>query len=154
GWFDSFTRYKGKNAGSDVPAWLSMFDGGAASCHRKTGNPRDVEVERALAAVCGGVQPEILARVLSDPNYIACGLAARLILVWPPKRCPRWNDLELDPETEQRFAEVIHSLRSIPLNCKTGPTLIRLDHAALTRFRALSDEFADAAEAIDGGPMA
>src|SRR5205814_1335386 len=154
GWFDSFGRYKNRAGGSDVPAWLSIFDGGAVSYHRKTGLPRDVEIDRALVAVCGGIQPDILRRHLADPAYVESGLAARIALAWPRKHCPRWTDSELDLATEQRMREVLDALRAVPADPRNGPVLVRLDHAALTRFRRLHDEFAERAEDIDGGPMA
>jgi Protein of unknown function (DUF3987) len=154
GWFGGFTRYKGKAGGSDVSNWLSLFDAGPVRVHRRTGEPRDIEADGGFVAVCGGIQPDILRDHLSDPAYIASGLAARLVFAMPPKHCPRWTDAELSEDTEKRFAAVLGKLRAIPFDSKKGPNVVRLDAAALARFRALNDEFAAQAENLDGGPMA
>lgn len=154
GWFGSFCRYKGASGGSDVPNWLSLFDVGHISYHRRTGEPRDVEAENAFAAVCGGTQPDILRGILADPSFIASGLAARLMFAAPPKHCPRWSDAELSQETEQRFTEVLNTLRAFPFDPRSGPVVVGLDYAARERFKALNNEFAEAAEGMDGGPMA
>lgn len=153
GWFGSFTRYK-SGGGSDVPNWLSMYDAGPVRVYRKTGEPRDIEAARGFVAVCGGIQPDILYQHLADPAYVASGLAARLSFAMPPKRCPRWSDAELSSETERRFAGVLAALRGLPFDPKSGPAAVRLDAAALDRFKKLNDEFAATAEDLDGGPMA
>jgi hypothetical protein len=75
GWFGGFCRYKGKAGGSDVPNWLSMYEAGPVRYMRRTGEPREVEADRAFVAVCGGIQPDILKAVLSDPAFVSCGMA-------------------------------------------------------------------------------
>lgn len=154
GWFQSLTRYKGKGGGSDVPNWLSMFDAGPVRYMRRTGEPKEVEADRAFVAMCGGIQPDVLRAALSDHGFVAAGLAARIGFAMPPKACPRWSDRELSGDTERRFAGVLDALRSLPFDPRAGPGRVGLDVAALARFRALNDEFAAAAENLDGGPMA
>ena len=51
GWFQSFARYKGAGGGSDLPTWLSLFDAGPIRYLRRTGEPREVEADRAFVAV-------------------------------------------------------------------------------------------------------
>ncbi len=152
GWFGSFARYKGKAGGTDVPNWLSLFDCGPIRVHRRTGEPRDIETDRAFTAVFGGIQPDILARHLAEPGYVESGLAARIIFTAPPKYCPGWRDAELDSETERRFGEVLRHLRAIPFDHRR-PTELRLEFTALERFKRLNNEFAERAEYVDGGPM-
>lgn len=154
GWLSSFARYKGKGGGSDVPNWLSMYEAGPVRYMRRTGEPREVEAERAFVAVCGGIQPDILKTSLSDPAFIASGLAARIGFAMPPKVCPKWSDRELSDDTERAFADALDFLRELPFDPKNGPGRVGLDAAALARFKGLNDEFADAAENLDGGPMA
>src|SRR5262249_57951207 len=38
GWLGSFTRYKGRSGGSDLPGWLEMFRAEALGIDRKTGD--------------------------------------------------------------------------------------------------------------------
>ena len=152
GWFGSFSRYKGKGGGTDVPNWLSLFDCGPIRVHRRTGEPRDIETDRAFAAVFGGIQPDILARYLAEPGYVESGLAARILFAAPPKLCPGWSDAELDGETERRFGELLRALRSIPYDSRR-PAELRLDYMARERFKRLNNEFAERAENVDGGPM-
>ena len=154
GWFGSFTRYKGKAGGSDVPNWLSMYDAGPVSYHRRTGEPRDVEADRGFVAVVGGIQTDVLRQQLSDPAYLASGLAARLLFCTPPKACPRWTDAESSERALGNFVKLLDTLRAIPFDPKNGPALVRLTHEARARFKALNNEFAADAENRDGGPMA
>jgi len=152
GWFGSFSRYKGQAGGTDVPNWLSLYDCGPIRVHRRTGEPRDIETDRAFAAVFGGIQPDILARHLAEPGYVESGLAARILFAAPPKYCPGWRDEELDPETERRFGEVLRRLRAMPCESRK-PAELSLDSSALERFKSLNNEFAWQAENVDGGPM-
>lgn len=154
GWLSSFARYKGKGGGSDVPNWLSMYEAGPVRYMRRTGEPREVEAERAFVAVCGGIQPDILKASLSDPTFISSGLAARIGFAMPPKACPKWSDRELSDDTERALADTLDFLRKLPFDPKNGPGRVSLDAVALARFKKLNDEFAAAAENLDGGPMA
>lgn len=154
GWLSSFTQYKAKTGGSDMPNWLSMFEAGPVRYMRRTGDPKEVETDRAFVAVTGGIQPGVLARTLNDPAFVESGLAARIGFAYPPKHCPKWSDAELSDDTERRFAGVLEFLRKLPFDARNGPTAIRLDAVALDRFKRLNDEFAATAEGIDGGPMA
>jgi hypothetical protein len=154
GWLSSFARYKGKGGGSDLPNWLSMYEAGPVRYMRRSGDPREVEAERAFVAVCGGIQPDILRAALSDSTFIASGLTARIGFAMPPKVIPKWSDRELSAATERAFADVLDALRRLPFNPKNGPGRVNLDATALARFKRLNDEFAEAAEDLDGGPMA
>lgn len=154
GWFGGFARYKGKGGGSDVPNWLSMYEAGPVRYMRRTGEPKEVEADRAFVAVCGGIQPDILKATLSDPAFLASGMAARLGFAMPPKACPRWSDRELSADTERAFAHVLDRLRALPFDPLDGPGRVSLDVVALARFKRLNDEFAATAEDLDGGPMA
>ena len=78
GWLSSFTQYKAKTGGSDMPNWLSMYEAGPVRYMRRTGDPKKVEADRAFVAVTGGIQPGVLARTLNDPAFVESGLAARI----------------------------------------------------------------------------
>ncbi len=154
GWLSSFGRYKQKGGGSDVPNWLSMYEAGPVRYLRRTGDPREVEADRAFVAVCGGIQPGVLKRTLEDDGFTTSGMAARLGFAMPPKKCPKWSHRELSDATERAFAGVLDALRRLPFDPRNGPGRVDLDAMALTRFVRLNDEFAGTAEDLDGGPMA
>ena len=130
-----------------------MFDGRAVRYQRRTGTPRDVRVKRAAVSISGGIQPDILRKALSDPAYIASGLAARLLFAMPPKQCPRWSDAEPDQLANLRFGEIVAALRTIPYNPKSNSLTVGLESEAHHRFVMFSDQFSSRAECLDGGPM-
>jgi hypothetical protein len=84
GWLGSFTRYKGKQGGSDLPAWLEMHRAGTVVVDRKTGDRPTLYVPHAAVSVTGGIQPGVLARSLSA-DFLDAGLGARLLLAMPPQ---------------------------------------------------------------------
>lgn len=51
------------------------------------------------------------------------------------------------------MARVLDKVRGVPYSRGVEPAVVALDSAALVRFKRLNDEFAERAEAIDGGPM-
>jgi hypothetical protein len=60
GWFHSFTRYKGKAGGTDLPNWLEMYRAGTIVVDRKTGERRTLIVPHAAVSVTGSIQPGVL----------------------------------------------------------------------------------------------
>src|SRR5262249_22417223 len=67
-WFNSFTRYKGKAGGSDLPAWLEMHRGGTLVIDRKNGDRPTLFIPRAAVGVTGTIQPGSLSRILT-PDF-------------------------------------------------------------------------------------
>jgi hypothetical protein len=152
GWFSRFSQYKGKGGGSDVGEWCALFEGRSFNFMRRTGEQRDIRIRRGLVSVCGGIQPKILAGVLRDESFIASGLAARLLFTMPPKHVPRWRDEEPDRDALSAFAGLIDKLRAVPF--ADPPARITLSLDALDQFRPFMNEYAEAAENHDGGPLA
>lgn len=93
GWTGSFDRYASSGK-SDAAHWLSIHSGSALTFDRKTGFPRTVFVPRPAVSICGGIQPRILKKIFTE-EHRASGLAARLLLVWPPRVAKRWNEHEI-----------------------------------------------------------
>jgi hypothetical protein len=114
GWLGSFSRYKGKAGGSDLPAWLEMHRAGTVIIDRKTGERRTLFIPRANVSVCGGIQPGVLARALS-PEFFDAGLAARLLMGMPDRRPKRWSEAELEPEIEEDYIRILERLLELPL---------------------------------------
>ncbi len=89
GWLGSFARYKGQGGGSDEPNWLSMHRADAITYDRKTGEKTTIYIPHAAVGVTGGIQPGVLARLLSD-HFLESGLAARILFAMPlqtPRLC-------------------------------------------------------------------
>src|SRR5262249_32420171 len=90
GWLGSFTRYKGKAGGTDLPNWLEAFRAGTWLVDRKTGDRPTLVIPHAAVSVCGGIQPGVLARALT-PEFLDAGLAARFLMAMPTKLPKRWS---------------------------------------------------------------
>lgn len=97
GWIGSFTKYKGKQGGTDVPNWLQLNRAGVLILDRKTGNRPSLFVEPASACVTGGIQPGVLAKALTA-DLLDSGLAARLLPCWPPRVPKEWSEAEIDQD--------------------------------------------------------
>jgi hypothetical protein len=109
GWFN-FDRYAGGKGGGDVAKWLEMFGGRPMVVDRKGGGT--LYVPRAAVSIAGGIQPETLRRALGVENT-ENGLASRLLMACPPKRCPGWTDDDVDAKTEAAVAAVFDRLYSL-----------------------------------------
>jgi hypothetical protein len=157
GWIGSFDRYaKATRAGADAANWLSMYNAESIIVDRKTGVPRTIYVPQAAVCVTGGIQPAILRRALAQEHRDS-GLAARLLLAYPPRRPKRWTECDIDPSAEAELVRLVDRLYG--LRATTGddgeprPVLVRLDGAAKAAWTAYYD--AHAVEQADlAGDMA
>jgi hypothetical protein len=111
GWIGSFDRYS-QGKGADSAHWLSMHNGETLIVDRKTGTPRTIYVPRAAVSVTGGIQPGILARSLGI-EHRESGLAARLLLSWPPRQVKQWTEAEIDPAMETELDELFARLTKL-----------------------------------------
>ena len=108
GWLASFNQYK-QGKGGDVAHWLEMHRAGPLLVDRKTGDTTTIYVPRAAVCIAGGIQPETLRRCLT-PEFFENGLAARLLLVMPPRRAKKWTDADIDENTLQAMEDVFNEL--------------------------------------------
>ncbi len=111
GWLGSFTRYK-SGGGSDLPNWLEVHRAGPITVDRKTGDRKFTHVPRAAVSVVGGIQPGILARLLT-PEFMASGLTARLLLVMPPPRPKVWTEVEVSEDTLRKIGDSLDALYAL-----------------------------------------
>jgi 5S rRNA maturation endonuclease (ribonuclease M5) len=130
GWFGSFDRYAGRgSSSSDSANWLSMFSAEQIIVDRKTGIPRTFYVKNAAVCVCGGIQPGILRKVLSA-EHRESGLAARLLLAFPPRKPKTWTEADIDPDKEAELERLFDNLYDLqPAINEEGdmlPILVRL----------------------------
>jgi hypothetical protein len=112
GWLGLFARYKGQKGGTDLPAWLEMHQAGTVVVDRKTGEPPTLYVERAAVSITGGIQPGVLARVLT-PEFLDAGLVARVLMAMPPKLPKRWSEVEIAPEVGESYRQLLDQLRKL-----------------------------------------
>lgn len=153
GWLTSFTRYKGAKGDTDRPRWLSLFDSGGLTIDRKTGEPKTIRVRNAMVGVCGGIQPQVLAGLMTEEN-VASGLFARMLLAYPPDRLNQWSDTEVPDELIKELADLIFHLRSLQheeLNGRPAPGLNSLMGDAKAAFIAFYISNRERAYVADDG---
>ncbi len=109
GWIGSFDRYAGGKGGADAAHWLSMHNAESIVVDRKTGQHRTIYVPRASVSVTGGIQPAIFERSL-DRGHRESGMAARLLLAWPPRHPKQWTETEISQRLEAAIAEIFDRL--------------------------------------------
>ena len=151
GWIGSFDRYAGQGkSGADLASWLSMFNAESIIVDRKTGTPRTIHVPQAAVCVSGGIQPAILQRVLSL-ELRESGLAARLLLAYPPRKVKRWTEAGIDPVAEAKLARLFDRLYELqPTVGDDGeprPVVVHLSDEAKAAWIAYYN--AHAAEQVD-----
>jgi hypothetical protein len=119
GWLGSFTRYKGKQGGTDLPNWLEMHRAGTVLIDRKTGDRPTTYIERAAVSIIGGIQPGVLARALT-PEFLDAGGAARLLMAMPPKLQKRWTEAEVAAEVEKAYQDLLDLLLALDFDTAKG----------------------------------
>ena len=152
GWLGSFSRYKGKAGGTDLPRWLSMHSAGGFAYHRKTGDRRRIVVPHAAVSIAGGIQPGVLARALAGESLEA-GLAGRLNMAMPPKPSKVWTELEIDPDTEKHYQDLLDSLHRLEFDKRNGedaPHVLKLSKEAKDSWIAWYNAWAAEQAAVQG----
>jgi hypothetical protein len=113
GWIGGFDKYsKAGTASTDAAHWLSIYNADSIVVDRKTGEPRTLFVPDPSVTVVGTIQPGVLNRVLSD-EHRENGLAARLLMVYPPRRIKRWTDAEIPESQETALEDLIDRLSAL-----------------------------------------
>jgi hypothetical protein len=113
GWLSSFDQYKGGRGGADVAQWLSLYNAKPLRIDRKTGATKLIYVARPAVSIAGGIQPDTLRRAMR-PEYFQNGLAARLLLAYPPKRPRRWNAAaEIGDEIQTAMRDLFERLLAL-----------------------------------------
>jgi hypothetical protein len=148
-WLNSFSRYKGKAGGSDLPQWLSMHRGGSIIVDRKTGP--SYFVARGVVSITGTIQPGTLTAALSQ-QFFDAGLPARLLLAMPPKQPKKWSELEVSPEVGQAYRNLISALLMLPF--EDEPQVIRLSKEAKEIWVEFYNEWAEEQSAAEGELLA
>jgi len=119
GWLTSFNQYK-SSKGGDVAHWLTLYNAKPLRVDRKTGDRKTTFVPVASVTIAGGIQPETLRRALGQEHF-ENGLAARLLLVYPPKRPRKWTEATVNAKTKRQLAFVFEQLLTIDFECASAP---------------------------------
>jgi hypothetical protein len=134
GWLLSFDRYA-SGRGGDAAKWLEMFGGRPLVVDRKGSST--IAVPCAWVAITGGIQPETLRRALGR-EHRDNGLAARLLLAWPPRKAKRWTEADVEPAITDRVADLFDRLFLLRPDVDEGgeerPWIATLDDGARAAF--------------------
>lgn len=117
GWICGFDQYKAGRGGADTAHWLTIHGARDLVVDRKTSGT--VFVRRAAVSITGGIQPDTLRRVLGAEHF-ENGLAARLLLAYPPRRKKRWTEAAVDTDLDRRVEAVFEALYRLEPDRETG----------------------------------
>ncbi len=109
GLFGSFDRYAGKGKiTADASNFLTTFNAGPVMVDRKT-NDLCLRIPRAALSITGGIQPELLKKVL-DSEHKNSGMAARFLFTYPDKIMREWHEDEFSEKHKQRMENIVRKL--------------------------------------------
>jgi len=142
GWVKGFGQYKRGN-GNDVESWISLYGARSLTIDRKTGDKPTIHIERAAVCVLGGIQPGTLQRCFTTDFY-ENGLAARILLAWPPTIRKLYSEAAISPPAHQALADIFVKLYDMKMtNCDTSepsPGIVKLNTDAQADFREYYDQ--------------
>jgi hypothetical protein len=120
GWLGSFDRYAGGSKGkADEAHWLSMYNGSSVIVDRKTAQAGPIFVPRASISITGGIQPGTLRRALGN-EHRESGLAARLLMAFPPRQRKEWTEDAIRPEVLEAYAGLFDQLLTLQMTTGEG----------------------------------
>jgi hypothetical protein len=151
GWFQSFTRYKGKGGGNDRANWLELHGAKPLKVDRLTRDRGPLMIRRACASVTGTVQPGTLARAL-DTDALQAGMGARFLLAMPPRRRRVWTERDIPDELSQQYRDLLKNLLALPLKNETrrDPFVRGLSSLAKDEWIRFYNEWGSAQHAAEG----
>ena len=114
--FGNMNRY---NAGKDLERWLSMHRANEIMADRKSTEKRTIFVPHAAVSLIGGMTPGGFRKQMGDSN-LDNGLAARLLVLEPPRRPKRWRDSELPHELTSAVERLYRRLLALDMAVDDG----------------------------------
>jgi hypothetical protein len=149
-WIASFDQYR-SNKGSDVSRWLTLHSGFFFGLDRRT-DKRHYRIVNPRVCLTGGIQPQILRRVLT-PEFFERGLPARFLFAFPPFRQDRWSEAVVPDDLRERILEMFSELWLLQPDPRQ--TLLPLEPEAKEIYTAFYDECgASAVETDERGEAA
>jgi hypothetical protein len=135
-WFASFDQYT-KAKGADVSQWLSLHTGVFFGLDRRSDHRR-YRVHQPRVALAGGIQPEVLKRILLTGDFFERGLPARFLFAYPPFMKDRWTEAEIPDDLRASVLALFQKLWELePAHDDRGqacPKLLRLDPGAKAEY--------------------
>ncbi len=149
-WMGGFDKYSG-GKGEESAHWLEMYRAGRITVDRKHGDKKFVHVPRAAVSITGTIQPGTLERCLARKHFES-GLAARLLLAWPPRQLRQWNEREADERTLDAVRQVFDRLSCLSMgadgNGSPCPVDLLMTPEAKARWISFYDSHGAEAQAL------
>ncbi len=150
GWLAGFDKYSNKaTASSEVPKWLEIYNAESITIDRKTGDERFLFVRRPFVSICGGIQPGILAKCLTE-EHKESGLQSRLLMTFPPRQPKEWRDDELSQSTQARYSDCIQGLFRLQPQEDSKPATLSLTPEARELFKSYVNKTGQEQAALHG----
>ena len=154
GWMGSFDRYASNSKGkSDEANWLSMYNGGAILVDRKSSTVGPIYVPKASLCITGGIQPGPLRKALGS-EHRESGLAARMLMAFPPRVKKRWSEATISPDIQQAYSGLFDRLLTLEMavgeDDRREPVCMDLSGEARARFIEYYDRHNEEAVAYSG----
>lgn len=97
-----------------------------------------ISASTPAVCVCGGIQPDMLRKLLTEnKHYFDAGLVARILFAMPPDRSQRWTEDEVSDETKEQYWKLINDIHSWRRGASINPeepTIITLSESAKKKF--------------------
>jgi len=142
-WLGGMDRYRSGQGRGEVGQWLSMHQAGRLLIDRKTGDKKTIFVRCAAVSIVGGITPSAFQRAIGS-GHMENGLAARLLVVMPPRRPKRWVESRLSQSMEKRIERLYARMLVLDFaaddNEIPSPVDLPLEPDALAEFRRFVDE--------------
>jgi hypothetical protein len=154
GWFASFNQFNGSNAtiSADGALWCEAYDASTWVIDRAT-NRQFLFIPAAYVSVTGTIQPSILGRAITD-EFDESGLAARLLMAYPPKKIVGWRDTEMPTSSTDNYARMISGLFELKPTIgekeRQAPSLITLSAGAKDQLVQFVNQHADEHASMSG----
>jgi hypothetical protein len=140
-WLSSFDQYTGAK-GADVSQWLSLHTGVFFGLDRRSDHRR-YRIHQPRISITGGIQPEVLRRLLTE-DFFERGLPARFLFAYPPFNQDKWSENEIPVHVHDAVAELFQQLGGLEPgedeHCYPCPKLLRLDVEAKAEYVAYYNE--------------
>ena len=140
-WFASFDQYTNAK-GADVSRWLSLHTANFFGLDRRS-DERRYRIHDPRVCITGGIQPGVLARVLTE-DFFERGLPARFLFAAPPIAPDKWTEATLSEALRNEALDVFRELWLLQPDRdeydQPGPRLLRLDADAKAEYVAYYNE--------------
>jgi hypothetical protein len=131
-----------------VSRWLSLHTGVFFGLDRRTDNRR-YRIHQPRVGISGGIQPQVLRRVLTE-DFFERGLPARFLFAAPPSLKAQWNETGISDELGKTTRELFDELWLLQPDHDQGgeqcPKLLSLDAAAKAAYVRYYNECGTAAD--------